>query len=178
MQYGKRCMLVLLIMASLQLAACSKKSDTSSKIAPAKVEKIEGTALKRVTLTAKAAERLGIKTAAAQEVPAAPQRPGRAELVVASGAGAGATQQELRTVGNPAAPGLVKVVPYAAVIYDAQGATWVYMNPNPLTFVRHAIHIDYIEGDLAVLSDGPASGTAVVIVGAAELFGTETGIGK
>ena len=35
-----------------------------------------------------------------------------------------------------------------------------------------------IEGDLAVLSDGPASGTAIVVVGAAELFGAETGIGK
>jgi hypothetical protein len=54
----------------------------------------------------------------------------------------------------------------------------VYTNPSPLTFVRHAIHIDHIQGDLAVLSDGPPVGTALVIVGAAELFGAETGIGK
>jgi hypothetical protein len=72
----------------------------------------------------------------------------------------------------------VKIVPYAAVLYDVHGNTWAYTNPKPLTFVRHAIHIDYIEGDLAVLSDGPPSGTEVVIVGAAELFGAETGIGK
>ena len=162
MQYAQRCMLVILIIASLQLAACSKKSDTSSKSAPSKVEKIEGTPLKRVTLTTKAAERLDIKTAAAQEVPAAQLRPARAEIVA--------------TAGGAAASGLVKVVPYAAVLYDAKGATWVYTTPSPLTFVRHRIHIDYIEGDLAVLSDGPAAGTTVVVVGAAELFGAETGI--
>jgi hypothetical protein len=73
---------------------------------------------------------------------------------------------------------VVKVAPYAAVLYDARGNTWAYTTPKPLTFVRQAIHIDYIEGDLAVLSDGPPSGTEVVIVGAAELFGAETGIGK
>ena len=73
---------------------------------------------------------------------------------------------------------MVKVVPYAAVLYYAGGNTWAYTTPQPLTFVRQAIHIDYIEGDLAVLADGPPSGTEVVIVGAAELFGAETGIGK
>ena len=34
-----------------------------------------------------------------------------------------------------------------------------------------------IDGDLAVLSHGPPSGTEVVTVGAAELFGAEFGIG-
>src|SRR5262245_34849568 len=29
------------------------------------------------------------------------------------------------------------VIPYAAIIYDTEGATWVYLNPEPLTFVRH-----------------------------------------
>jgi hypothetical protein len=94
------------------------------------------------------------------------------------GADAGVVQEVLRSGGNTAEPGVVKIVPYAAVLYDAPGNTWVYTTPNPLTFVRHVIHIDYIEGDLAVLSDGPPSGTEVVIVGAAELFGAETGIGK
>jgi hypothetical protein len=44
-------------------------------------------------------------------------------------------------------------------------------------FVRHSISIDQINGNQAVLSAGPPSGTAVVTVGAAELFGTEVGIG-
>jgi len=71
-----------------------------------------------------------------------------------------------------------KVVPYAAIIYDLQGATWLYTNPAPLTFVRESITVDFIEGDRAVLVNGPSSGTEVVIVGVAELYGTETGVSK
>ena len=73
--------------------------------------------------------------------------------------------------------GTLEVVPYSAVIYDATGKTWAYTNPEPLTFVRHAIDVEYIEGDLAVLKDGPAVGTAVVTAGAAELLGVEQGVG-
>jgi len=73
---------------------------------------------------------------------------------------------------------LRKVVPYAAVFYDLNGATWVYINLEPLNFVRASISVDYIDGDLAVLSDGPPSGTEVVTVGAPELYGTEFGVGQ
>ncbi len=71
-----------------------------------------------------------------------------------------------------------RVVPYAAVIYDLEGATWVYTSPAPLTFVRESITIDFIEGDWAVLTNGPSSGTEVVTVGVAELYGAETGVKK
>jgi hypothetical protein len=71
-----------------------------------------------------------------------------------------------------------KVIPYAAVLYDPQGETWAFTNPEPLTFVRQPIKIDYIEADQAVLLEGPLSGTAVVTVGAAELFGAEIGVGE
>jgi hypothetical protein len=71
-----------------------------------------------------------------------------------------------------------KVVPYAAVIYDLKGGTWVYTNPAPLTFVRESITIDFIEGDQAVLKNGPSTGTEVVTVGVAELYGAETGVKK
>ena len=71
-----------------------------------------------------------------------------------------------------------KVIPYAAVVYGLKGETWAYTNPAPLTFVRQAITIDYIDGDKVVLVDGPASGTPVVTVGVPELYGTDTGIGK
>jgi hypothetical protein len=70
-----------------------------------------------------------------------------------------------------------KVVPYGAVLYDAKGDTWVYTSPEALVFVRQAIAIDYINGDRAVLSSGPATGTKIVTVGAAELFGAEFEIG-
>ncbi len=69
------------------------------------------------------------------------------------------------------------VIPYSAVIYDQRGGTWTYTNPEPLVFVRQAISIEYIDGDLAVLLDGPPAGTEVVTVGAAELFGVENGVG-
>jgi len=69
------------------------------------------------------------------------------------------------------------IVPYAAILYDAKGDTWVYSSPESLRFVRHPIQVDYIEGDLAVLSSGPAVGTAVVTVGALQLFGAEFEIG-
>jgi hypothetical protein len=69
-------------------------------------------------------------------------------------------------------------VPYAAVIYDIEGNTWIYTNPEPLTFVRAQIEIDHIEGDTAVLAEGLASELTVVTVGVAELWGTETGVSK
>lgn len=65
------------------------------------------------------------------------------------------------------------VVPYAAILYDTGGNTWVYTSPEPLVYVRHRVVVDYIEGELAVLSDGPELGVAVVIVGATELNGAE-----
>jgi hypothetical protein len=68
-------------------------------------------------------------------------------------------------------------VSYAAVLYDPHGQTWVYTNPEPLVYVRQRIDVESISGDQAMLSDGPPAGTAVVTVGAAELYGTELGVG-
>jgi hypothetical protein len=47
----------------------------------------------------------------------------------------------------------------------------------PNTYAREPITVDFIEGDRAVLTAGPAAGTVIVTVGAAELYGTETGVG-
>ena len=69
-------------------------------------------------------------------------------------------------------------MPYAAVLYDPNGDTWAYTNPEPLVFVRSPITVVTIEGNRAVLSDGPAAGTQVVTVGAAELLGTEYEVGE
>ena len=62
------------------------------------------------------------------------------------------------------------------MLYDPDGATFTYTSPEPLVFVRAPITIDRIEGDVAYLTEGPATGTSVVTVGAAELFGTELGV--
>ena len=70
------------------------------------------------------------------------------------------------------------IIPYAAVLYGLNGETWTYTNPEPLVFVRQSIVIDRIEGDSAFLSEGPDTGTAVVIIGVAELYGAEVGVSK
>ena len=69
-------------------------------------------------------------------------------------------------------------VPYAAVLYDAKGTTFVYTNPEPLVFVRQAITVEQIKDGQAVLTKGPPPGTPVVTVGGAELNGIESGVGK
>jgi hypothetical protein len=71
-----------------------------------------------------------------------------------------------------------KIIPYSAVLYDPSGKTWVYTNPTELDFVRQPIQIETIAGEDVILGDGPPTGTPVVTVGAAELYGTEFGVGK
>lgn len=66
-------------------------------------------------------------------------------------------------------------IPYAALIYDAAGKTWVYTSPEPRTYIRAAVNVNRITGNRVELKAGPPAGTAVVIVGAAELFGAEFG---
>ena len=66
-------------------------------------------------------------------------------------------------------------IPYASLVYDGAGKTWVYTAPEPRTFIRAAVTVDKITGDKVQLSSGPKAGTEVVSVGAAELFGTEFG---
>jgi multidrug efflux pump subunit AcrA (membrane-fusion protein) len=70
-----------------------------------------------------------------------------------------------------------KVIPYAAVLYDETGDTWTFTSPAALTYLRRHIKVDLIEGDRAILLDGPPVGTTVVTVGGAELLGTELGVG-
>ena len=82
-----------------------------------------------------------------------------------------------KRVGLQTAPirqdGQETVLPYDAVIYGADGKTYTYTAPEPLTYVRQEIDIDHVAGDSVMLSDGPPVGTEVVTVGAAEVYGTE-----
>jgi hypothetical protein len=67
-----------------------------------------------------------------------------------------------------------KAVPYSSVIYDTKGQAWVYTSPAPLTYLRQKIGVERIEGDVALLSEGPANGVNVVTTGAMMLYGAET----
>ena len=81
MQYGSRCLVLLLIVSNLPLVACASKSATASTIKPAKVERIEGTNLNRVVVTEKAAQRLAIQTVLVREEPVVRKRKVGGEVV-------------------------------------------------------------------------------------------------
>jgi hypothetical protein len=135
-----------LVAASVMLVACGQTHAESATDKPARVVPIQGTNTSRVVLTARAAERIGLETRPAQQV---------------STSGAGAP--------SPA-------VPLAALVYDRDGSTWVYAATAPLTYVRQRVTVARVAGDVAILQAGPAPGTAVVTVGAAELLGSEYGV--
>lgn len=71
-----------------------------------------------------------------------------------------------------------KVIPHAAVLWDIQGNSWVYVHSGPQEYKRARIFIDFTTDTEAVLKYGPDAGTEVVTDGAAELFGTEFGAKK
>ena len=76
-------------------------------------------------------------------------------------------------VAGPAGP----QVPYSAVLYDAKGASWAFVNTGAFTYVRRPITLDHIQGGVAYLTTGPAAGSKVVSIGATELYGAEAGVG-
>ena len=87
-----------------------------------------------------------------------------------------ARRLDIKTVGvrRSAVNGVMrKVIPYAAILYDAEGQAWTYTNPEPFTYIRARVTVESVTGELAVLSTGPNRGESVVTVGAAELFGSE-----
>jgi hypothetical protein len=84
----------------------------------------------------------------------------------------GAERTGLETAGVTRQGRRVRV-PYAALLYDPQGRTWVYTNLRGLTFQRVEVDVARVDGDRVLLSDGPPAGTKVVTVGAAEVYGTE-----
>jgi hypothetical protein len=92
------------------------------------------------------------------------------------------TEEGAERVGLETAPVRVqahaKIVPYAAVLYDAEGKTYVYTSPKPLTYLREEVQVDHIAGDRVFFSRGPVVGTEVVTVGAAEVHGAELEISE
>jgi membrane fusion protein, heavy metal efflux system len=69
------------------------------------------------------------------------------------------------------------VVPEAAVLYDVNGATWVYEDLGNNAYARRRIEIARHAGEKVVVSRGIGEGAKVVTAGAPELFGTEFGAG-
>ena len=138
----------VVVTSSLLLSACRAPAPAPhGGEEPSHIEHIDGTDLTRVTITERAAERIDLQT----------------------------TEVFERVMPRSGAP--VTCVPYSSLIYDSDGKTWVYVSDQPRSFVREAVVIDYIVGDVAVLSTGPSVGTVVAAVGVAELYGTEFDVG-
>lgn len=133
----------VLVVAGLSVAASRDvPAGTAAAAKPAKVEAIDGSKVKKVTLTEEGMGRIGLQTAAVTEA------------------------------------GGVKTIPYSALIYLPDGTTWAYVETAPRSFTREPVTVTRIDGPQVRLSQGPATGAKVVSVGAAELYGAETGIGK
>jgi hypothetical protein len=128
-------------LAALALGGCNNATTSAPKVEAITIEEQEPSGHKVLTLSEKAAERLGVETAAV--------------------AGSGAAMS----------------IPYAAIVYDAEGKTWTYITSAPLVYERAEITVDQIDGDVATISAGPPAGTQVVTTGAAELYGAEIGVG-
>jgi hypothetical protein len=64
-------------------------------------------------------------------------------------------------------------VPYAALLYDPEGKTYVYTSPEELRYVKAEVRVARVAGGRVVLLRGPPAGTRVVTTGAAEVYGTE-----
>src|SRR5436309_14524088 len=109
MQRSYRRWAVVLILASLQAAACTQKSDMPIESKPAKVERVQGTDLSRVTLSPKAAERLDIKTAPLSEEQVGSRKRFVGGEVVARPAGAAADGSKV-WVRVPLSPGDLRTV--------------------------------------------------------------------
>jgi cobalt-zinc-cadmium efflux system membrane fusion protein len=66
-------------------------------------------------------------------------------------------------------------LPWSAVVFDIYGGSWVYRQKSKYTYERKRIFLDYVSGHQAIISEGPPEGSMVVVNGALELFGVETG---
>ncbi len=70
------------------------------------------------------------------------------------------------------------VVPWSAVLHDFHGGTWVYREVGEHRFERRRVEVEDALGGRAALASGVEPGMAIVVTGAAELFGTELGFTK
>jgi predicted small secreted protein len=139
--------LVTVVLAAATLSGCRTTQEAAGDdTEPVTLQAVEGTDRYQVTLTPDAVERLGLRTDTVHPVTAA-------------------------NAGSPA--GARSSVPYAAVVYDADGSTWAYTVVENETYARAALTVASVAGDTAYLTSGPPVGTPVVVVGAPELLGAE-----
>lgn len=69
------------------------------------------------------------------------------------------------------------VVPAASLIYDKSGAVLVFVSPKPLTYHRVVVKVAKSDGAKVWLTQGPAVGESVVVIGSNQVWGAEQGVG-
>ena len=199
-----RRLLAALSACALVLSGCAKAGPDGEVVEKAaSVVPIPGTDRVRVRLTPDAVRRLDLKTGTVHNEPVPPRSsapvvtaaaaPPAAEPADAAAAAAAATKGKKGAPATttlpppppppptaPPAPGLSvrTVLPFGAVLYEASGQAFTYVSVEPELFERTPITVEYVVGDLAVLSAGPAPGAVVVTVGGPELSGAEFGVGE
>ena len=66
-------------------------------------------------------------------------------------------------------------LPWSAVVIDIYGGNWIYTQQSKNSYERQRVFLDHVNGNQAVISEGPPEGSKIVANGALELFGVETG---
>lgn len=84
----------------------------------------------------------------------------------------------IEVVKYATAPGGNVTLPLSSLLYDNQGKTWVFIESKENEFQRHDVQV--VETHKNQISIRPSFSNSALIVshGAAELFGTESGVGK
>jgi hypothetical protein len=141
---GVAFVVALIAVGSIQLFAVGTATSAGEEPnAAASLEAVNGADRHRIRLSPLAAQRIGLQT------------------------------DVVRSAKSAALGTSSTSVPYSALLYDDQGATWVYTRVKPLVFVRARVDVALIDDQRVILSRGPALGTKVATLGAAELYGTE-----
>jgi hypothetical protein len=69
-------------------------------------------------------------------------------------------------------------LPVSSILYDETGRNWVYLRKGNQTYHRVEVELLKVDGKSAFVSSQSSGDALVVSVGAAELLGTESGVGK
>lgn len=69
-------------------------------------------------------------------------------------------------------------VPWSAIVNDLQGGAWVYEGTATSRYVRRRVQVERVVDGFAAVKGDIRAGAGVVVTGAAELFGTEFGVGR
>ena len=90
----------------------------------------------------------------------------------------GAQRIGLETAPVSAGPGGAATFPYAALLYEPNGQMAVYVSAGTLTYTRHYVKVDAVNGGQVTVASGVTLGERVVTDGAEELLGIQNGVGE